>query len=195
MRDRMPTPGPCACGNTDIRHHIHSTIKDAGHEATELRWCPQCGRATATSGRDDETYRQLRERADGEWAAAQVEHPPAGSPPQLDAIGPRARRVLAAICLLGSQRSATRGLAVATGLSPRQVVHALETLQAKGFIRRTRWSTPPNDDVVQPATWWPTLDWQSVLDLALCMAEVSKDLDTRLSHPYPATPQPEGATA
>ncbi|MDP2359301.1 MAG: hypothetical protein Q8O14_00915 [bacterium] len=176
MRDRMPTPGPCACGNTDIRHHIQSTIKGAEHEATELRWCPKCGHATATIGRADETYRQLRERADGEWAAA--------SPPQLDAISPRARRVLAAICLLGPKHSTTQNLVLATSLAPSQVLPAMDTLKEKGIIVST-----------QDATWWPTHDWQSVLDLAMSMAEVSIALDTLPLRPLSAIPQPEGATA
>jgi hypothetical protein len=184
MRDHMPIPGPCACGNTEIRHHIQSTIKGAGHEATELRWCPKCGHATATTGRDDETYRQLRERADGEWAAAQVEPEPTGSPPQLDAISPRARRVLAAICLLGPKHSTTQNLALAASLAPSQVLPAMDTLREKGIISRTH-----------PATWWPTHDWHAVLDLAMSMAEVSIALDTLPLRPLTATPQPEGATA
>ncbi|MDP2361987.1 MAG: hypothetical protein Q8O14_14765 [bacterium] len=154
---------------------------DPPKTAVELRWCPACGRAIACVGRYNETYEQLRHRADAEWIAAQAPADGLLRPTTaLDGLGPTHRRVLGAICLMGPQRSATRGLSLVTRLSTTQVVNALAALQAMGIIGRTSWSTPPAEGTELPATWWPMPAHHDVLGLAMDIADLTGAVDLHL---------------
>jgi hypothetical protein len=110
----------------------------------------------------------------------------------LEKLGRPECRVLAGICLLGPQRSATRGLSIVTGLSPAQVLRALEVLDTLGAISRTRWSTPPTGGTELPATWWPRPAWHAVLGLAMDIAELAEGFEERLkAQERPTTLQSE----
>lgn len=167
----LPVPGPCACGCANVRHTLHSLVtnEQGHHDATELRWCPRCGRVTATSSRPEETYRGLRDRADHEWNVAQVAASRADAlSHRLGILDATERRVLAAICHLGAGQAQPPAIAGTAGLAAPAVTAALDRLHQAGLITRTL----THHLGLPIAGWWPASPLHGLLALALEIVEL-----------------------